>query len=446
MLGLPLPLPQSLQRASGPDPALPLADLRAVVVGVDVGGGGGLGELAAAAARSAGCTVEREAATGAATASVGAHGTPLHALLVDAGEVSSVADLRVLYDALHGRIAALNRCGRVIVLGRPPAGSREPARAAARAGLEGFVRALGKEIGRRGATANLLRIEDDAETRLAGPLCFLLSRRSAFVSGQALHIGHLARAEATQLQERPLQGQTALVTGAARGIGEAIARRLAEEGARVLLVDLPSSAAELSAVAAAVGGEALHCDLAAEGGVEALMADLQGRGQRVHILVHNAGITRDRTLAKMSPAHWDLCLAVNLQAAVRGTELALSTGVLRPSGRVLCLSSIGGIGGNPGQTNYATAKRALMGYVEALSHRLGREGGAAMAIAPGFIETQMTAAMPPLLRQAGRRLNSLGQGGLPEDVADAVAFLATPSAIGLAGQTLRVCGQHLAGA
>ncbi len=443
-LGLPVPMPQSLQRASGSDPALPLADRHVVVVAHGVGSAG-LAEVAANAARKGGAMVDRESATGAATASVGGAG-PVAALIVDASEVATPSDLRLLYDALHGRIGALARCGRVVVLGRPTESTREPLRSAARAGLEGFVRALGKEIGRKGATANLLLVEDGAEERCGAPLRFLLSQRSAFVSGQVLRVGHLAKGVADDTIAASLRGRTALVTGAARGIGAAIATRLAEEGARVVVVDLPSSAAELGEVASAVDGVAIECDLAAAGAMGQLIETLTERGLRIDILVNNAGITRDRTLAKMTPVQWDLCLAVNLEASIGLSEALLASGRLAANGRVLCMSSIGGIAGNPGQTNYATAKRALIGYVNALAQRMARDGGAAMAVAPGFIETRMTAEMPPLLREAGRRLNSLGQGGLPQDIADAVAFLVSPGAIGLSGSTLRVCGQHLSGA
>ena len=443
-LGLPVPMPQALQRASGAEPALPLADAHVVVVAHGVGSSS-LAEQAAGAARKAGAQVDRESATGAATASVGGS-QPVAAFIVDASDVATPKDLRLLYDALHGRIGALARCGRVIVLGRPTEATREPLRSAARAGLEGFVRALGKEIGRKGATANLLLVEEGADERFGAPLRFLLSRRSAFVSGQVLRVGHLAKGAADDTIAGSLRGKTALVTGAARGIGAAIAARLAEEGARVVLVDLPSSSSELDEVATATGGVALPCDLAGERAIEQLVETLAARSLRLDIVVNNAGITRDRTLAKMAPALWDLCLAVNLEASIGLTEALLASGRLVAGGRVLCMSSIGGIAGNPGQTNYATAKRALIGYVNALAQRMARDGGAAMAVAPGFIETRMTAEMPPLLREAGRRLNSLGQGGQPQDIADAVTFLVSPGAIGLSGSTLRVCGQHLGGA
>jgi len=161
--------------------------------------------------------------------------------------------------------------------------------------------------------------------------------------------------------------------------------------------------------------------------------------------VHNAGVTRDRTLARMSAAEWDQVLRINLAAPERITDALLGTGCLRPGGRVVGVSSIAGIAGNAGQTNYATSKAGVIGLVQALAPRLPA-GTTANAVAPGFIETRMTAAVPVLAREAGRRLNSMLQGGLPQDVAEAVAWLASPATGGVNGAVLRVCGQSLLGA
>jgi 3-oxoacyl-[acyl-carrier protein] reductase len=136
---------------------------------------------------------------------------------------------------------------------------------------------------------------------------------------------------------------------------------------------------------------------------------------------------------------------VNLAAVVRITD-ALLPKALRDGGRVVCLSSVSGIAGNVGQTNYSASKAALIGYVDALATQVAPRGITANAIAPGFIETRMTAAIPMVIREAGRRLSALGQGGLPEDVAQAITFLASPGAQGITGTTLRVCGGALIGA
>ncbi|HWM10153.1 MAG TPA: SDR family oxidoreductase, partial [Solirubrobacteraceae bacterium] len=156
------------------------------------------------------------------------------------------------------------------------------------------------------------------------------------------------------------------------------------------------------------------------------------------IVVHNAGITRDRTLARMSEDEWDSVLAVNLESIERiNAELA-------DVRRIVCVSSVSGIAGNRGQANYATSKAGVIGIVEELAPKLDR--ATINAVAPGFIETRMTAAMPLATREAGRRMNSLAQGGLPVDVAETIAWLASPGSAGVNGNVVRVCGQSLIGA
>jgi len=166
----------------------------------------------------------------------------------------------------------------------------------------------------------------------------------------------------------------------------------------------------------------------------------------VDIVVHNAGITRDKTLANMTPEFWDAVLAVNLNAPQVLTKALLDSGTLRDNGRVVLLASISGIAGNRGQTNYAASKAGLIGLAQAWAPTLQARGISINAVAPGFIETRMTADIPFALREAGRRMSSLGQGGLPQDVAEAVAWLAQPGTGAVTGQALRVCGQSLLGA
>ena len=156
------------------------------------------------------------------------------------------------------------------------------------------------------------------------------------------------------------------------------------------------------------------------------------------IVVHNAGITRDRTLARMSGDEWDSVLAVNLESIERINEALVDVR------RIVCVSSVSGIAGNRGQANYATSKAGVIGVVDDLAPRLS--GATINAVAPGFIETRMTAAMPLATREAGRRMNSLAQGGLPVDVAETVAWLASPGSAGVNGNVVRVCGQSLIGA
>jgi len=164
------------------------------------------------------------------------------------------------------------------------------------------------------------------------------------------------------------------------------------------------------------------------------------------ILVHNAGITRDKTLANMTPEYWDAVLAVNLNAPQVLTKALLDSGTLQDNARVILLASISGIAGNRGQTNYAASKAGLIGLAQAWAPLLKERGISINAVAPGFIETQMTAHIPFALREAGRRMSSLGQGGLPQDVAEAVAWLSQPGSGAVSGQALRVCGQSLLGA
>ena len=162
--------------------------------------------------------------------------------------------------------------------------------------------------------------------------------------------------------------------------------------------------------------------------------------------MHNAGITRDKTLANMTPEYWDAVLAVNLNAPQVLTKALLDSGSLHDNARVVLLASISGIAGNRGQTNYAASKAGLIGLAQAWAPLLKARGISINAVAPGFIETQMTAHIPFALREAGRRMSSLGQGGLPQDVAEAVAWLGQPGSGAVSGQALRVCGQSLLGA
>ena len=224
---------------------------------------------------------------------------------------------------------------------------------------------------------------------------------------------------------------TALVTGASRGIGAAIAHALSR-GAHVICADVPAQGQDLVAVANAIGGTALQVDVTSDR-APALIAE-----RSPDVVVHNAGITRDRTLARMSEDEWDSVLAVNLESIERINE------ALTEVRRIVCVSSVSGIAGNRGQANYATSKAGVIGVVQDLAPKL--TGGTINAVAPGFIETRMTAAMPLATREAGRRMNSLAQGGLPVDVAETVAWLAAPGSAGVNGNVVRVCGQSLIGA
>jgi 3-oxoacyl-[acyl-carrier protein] reductase len=332
-----------------------------------------------------------------------------------------------------------------VVLSTAASDGDAPPVAAARQAVTGTVRSLGKEM-RAGTTANLVQhaAPHISPAGLESTLRFLLSGRSAYVDGQVIDLSD-GPARAPDDWDRPLAGSVALVTGAARGIGAAIARTLARDGARVACADLPAAGENLAAVANDIGGTMLAVDIAAADAPERIGKHLRQRFGGVDIVVHNAGITRDKLLANMKPEAWDAVLEVNLNAQLRINDELLG-GLLHPAGRIVCLSSTSGIAGNRGQTNYAASKAGIIGMVGATAPLLTAAGSTINAVAPGFIDTDMTRHMPFATRQVARRLNSLQQAGLPIDVAEAVAWLASPGAGSVNGQVLRVCGQNLVGA
>lgn len=430
-----LPDPPRLRRYRPGDPLISGPVL------VDGAPGGRVGDTVTKLLAAAG--VELAAAPPGFTAS-GAR-MPMHAALVfDATGIGQVAGLRALYDFFHLYLPTLYPNGRVVVVGFPPPAAGGAGAAAAQRAIEGFVRSLAKEL-QRGATAQLVQVAPGAEGNLESTLRFLLSDRSAYVSGQVVRIGPAAVA-ASPDWERPLANRTALVTGAAGAIGAATARVLARDGARVVCLDLAATGDALAQVANEIGGTALQLDLTAAGAPRRLAEHVEGRYGRLDILVHNAGITRDRTLAKMATGWWDSVLDLNLAAVERVTGEVLAAGLVPDGGRLIAISSVSGIAGNRGQTNYAASKAGLIGLMQALATELARRGITANAVAPGFIDTPMTGRMPRVPREVGRRLNSLAQPGLPIDVAEAVGWLASPGSGAVTGQVIRVCGQALIGA
>ncbi|MEU3460972.1 3-oxoacyl-ACP reductase [Streptomyces sp. NPDC006733] len=359
------------------------------------------------------------------------------AVVLDATGVRRPAGLHDVYAALHPVVRSIAPCGRLVVLGAAP-DPADPHQAAAQQALEGFVRSLGKEIG-RGRTVQLLRLAPGADTE--STLRFLLSPKSAYVSGQVIEIGPAP----SPSQDAAGTGRIALVTGAARGIGESVAATLARDGHHVVCLDVPQAQEALTDVARRLGGTALALDITAPDAGERIAAALP---DGLDVLVHNAGITRDRKLANMAADRWDSVLDVNLGSVIRTTDHLLKAGTLHDGGRIVATASISGIAGNAGQTNYAASKAGVIGFVRALATdpRTAEHGITVNAVAPGFIETKMTAAVPLFIREAGRRMNSLGQGGLPVDVAETIAWFADPGSGGVTGQVVRVCGQSLLGA
>ena len=369
-------------------------------------------------------------------------------LVFDATGIRRAEDLKEMFEFFNPVIRRVAPSGRVVVLGTTPDETGSVEERIAQRALEGFTRSLGKEM-KRGATVQLVYVSADADAGASGlesTLRFLLSGRSAYVDAQVIQVG-AGGATAPASWTTPLEGKVAVVTGAARGIGAEIAAVLARDGAHVICCDVPAAGEALSETANAVGGTSLPLDVTAADAADVLATHVKDRHEGVvDVLVHNAGITRDKTLANMTPERWDPVLAVNISSQITLTEALIEAGdVLGEQPRVVSLASTSGIAGNRGQTNYATSKAGVIAFVDALAERLERIGGTANAVAPGFIETEMTARMPALTREIARRLNSLQQGGLPVDVAEAISFLCSAEAGGIRGETLRVCGQNMVG-
>ncbi len=368
-------------------------------------------------------------------------------LVFDATGLSSPADLVQLQHFFTPLLRKLTSCSRVVVLGTPPESTNSEEERVAQRALEGFVRSLGKEM-IKGGTAQLVYVAPAADGALASTLAFFLSPKSAYVSGQVVRVGTqdaTAAAEDVTDWTRPLTGKVAIVTGASRGIGEEIARVLHRDGATVLGIDVPQAASELQAVMRDIDGDHLTLDITTKDAPQRIAQHVADKFGGVDIVVHNAGITRDKKLANMKEDGWSAAIAVNLTAPERITAELLDKGLVNDNGRVIGVSSIAGIAGNAGQTNYAASKAGVIGLVDSLADRL-ESGITANAVAPGFIHTKMTAATPLMTREVGALLNSLQQGGQPVDVAETIAWFANPASTAVNGNVVRVCGQMMLGA
>ena len=448
-LGLPKPMP--LERHQ---PGLP------VIKGSVLVGGGGepqlLSTLAGIFKRIGAQTLAHERLpqwvsvanqSGLTTGRWGGNGQPgekVKALVFDATGLTDSTQSDALYWFFHDAARSLLPCGRVIVIGRPPEGCTSHRQATIQRGLEGLTRSLGKEL-KKGSNAQLVYVAEGAEGQLESTLRFLLSPRSAYVSAQVIRIGAPVGETVVPADwDKPLAGKKVLVTGASCGIGAAIAECMARDGAEVIALDVPQAQEGLTEVAKKIGGKALALDIGSNEAPQKLIEAAKADGGW-DVIVHNAGITRDKTIANMKEHLWQLVMNVNLSTQERINEAMVEAGAIKTGGRIICVSSISGLAGNMGQTNYAVSKAGVVGMVQSTAPIFAKKGITINAVAPGFIETAMTAAIPFAIREAGRRMNSMSQGGQPVDVAEAIGWFASPASAGITGNVIRVCGQSLIG-
>jgi 3-oxoacyl-[acyl-carrier protein] reductase len=449
--GVGLPQPVDLDRY---EPGAPLIDGE-VLLGAAPGGrlSGAIARVLAGAGVSVKTELEGEVRSAAGEAGLDAGvfnpdvagDTRFKALVFDATGISDSAELHEVWEFFHPTIRSVALSGRVVVLGSIPASCGSPREATAQRALEGFTRAVGKEV-RKGATSQLIQVDHGSEDAVDSTLRFVLSPRSAYVSGQVMRVTEPV-AEIPALDwDKPLHGKVALVTGASRGIGASIADVLSRDGAHVVGLDVPALEDDLKVVAGQIGGSSIALDITEDDAPAKIADRLGSEHEGVDIVVHNAGVTRDKTLGRMDAELWDLLMDINLSAQERIDDGLLERDLIRQNGRLIGVSSISGVAGNAGQTNYSTSKAGVIGRVESMAPVVGTAGVTINAVAPGFIETAMTQAMPIATREAGRRMNSMLQGGLPLDVAEAIAWFASPGSAGVNGTVVRVCGQSLIGA
>ena len=386
--------------------------------------------------------------TGAVTKVSEIEATAYDALLFDASGADEFELLASVYEFFHSAVLGLKENGKILLLAQQANQIKDVQAAAIQASLIGFCKSLAKETGKKGITCNLIFIQKGAQKYLDTSLAYFLSAKSAFVTGQAVSLCNHTLKQITALQDKPLHGKLALVTGAAQGIGKQSALTLARDGATVICLDIPQNGKPLSTLASSINGYCLPIDLLSADAVNEVCKKIVSQVGVLDIVVHNAGITRDKTLAKMSRAAWDQVMTLNFERVVKLNQAFIEQAMFNEHARIICISSISGIAGNFGQSNYACSKAGIAAYVEAFaqsSSLKSTKGLTINAIAPGFIETQMTQNMPLLTRELGRRMNALSQGGLPLDIAEAINYFCHPGSHGLNGNILRVCGLSLLG-
>ncbi len=241
-----------------------------------------------------------------------------------------------------------------------------------------------------------------------------------------------------------LTGKVALITGAARGIGKAIALRFAAEGADIAFSDLNydehMSATEAEIAAIGVKAKGYASNAASFSDSAKLITDIINDFGKIDILVNNAGITRDNLLLRMTEQDWDAVLTVNLKSAFNLTKSVQRYMIKQRGGSIINMSSVVGVNGNAGQSNYSASKAGLIGFTKSIAQELGSRGIRCNAIAPGFIETEMTHKLPDDVREAWIKTIPLRRAGKPEDVANVATFLASELSSYVSGQVINVCG------
>ena len=376
-----------------------------------------------------------------------AQGKQYKGLVFDATGIDSAQGLVALQEFFTPVLRQLASSGRAVVVGSLPDEAETESAAIAQRALEGFTRSLGKELG-NGSTANLIYVAQGAERSLESTLGFFLSSKSAYVAGQVIRVGATGITAAPSVEDilKPLAGKVALVTGASRGLGLADMETLTRDGATVIGLDVPPLEADLKEAADRLGGGYIVGDITSPEAPKLIGDYIKKNHGKVDIVVHNAGITRDKMLRNMKPENWQLVVEISVGAPQRITDYLLEKGLINEGGRVIGIASIAGIAGNRGQTNYASAKAGVIGWIQSLAKRVADKGITANVVAPGFMETEMVKTIPLGMREAGRRMNSMSQGGQPVDVAEAIAWLSSPGSQAVSGNVVGVNGQMMLGA
>lgn len=375
----------------------------------------------------------------------------IDALVIDATNYIDETSYHSLYKNVKNSLKVLANNARVLLITNTSSTAQSTEQNAFSQAVIGFTKSLAKEIGRKGSTANIILIDEinnnnknSSIVALANPLQFFLSANSAFVSGQVIKINNQIALPVHTTTKKNRQ-QIAVVTGAAQGIGAAISHTLTNKGYFVIGVDIEPMKSQLISTMGELQGQAFILDVSAKDAGEQL-TDLANKHGGFDVMVHNAGITRDKTLAKMPEHFWQQTIAINLLSVMTINSSLISHKAINEGGRIICLSSMNGIAGQGGQTNYACSKAGIIGYVTSMACQLAKYNITLNAVAPGFIDTKMTEKIPFFTREMGRRMNALGQGGLPVDVAETIAFLGSRDNIAVSGQTIRVCGLNIIGA